>query len=185
MCSTNTERIGNCTVQYGKDPFYQNLSAPVIGPVNLLFPIVDIETSTTYYHKASVMINSSLKIIIKSVDTFITEDDVHSTTSAMSPSMAATSHPPPFPMNSSPAVKNGVTLKIYQLGLVVFVVIILILLTLGTAIIIIVLLIQKGSNALHRHKSKFSFDKLLNLKSKVQYELLLYAIELVLTLTSY
>ena len=148
MCSTNTERIGNCTVQYGKDSVYQNLSAPVIGPVNSLFPIVDVETTVTYYHQASVIINSSLEIIIKSIDTF-TNDVLYSTytASTMTPSMAATSHPPLFPMNSSPAVNNDVTLKIYQLGLAVFVVIILIL-ALGTAIIIIVLLLQKGINEL-------------------------------------
>ena len=157
MCSTNIERTENCTVQYGKDPLYQNLSAPVIGPVNSLFSIVDIETTITYYHQASVMINSSLEIIIKSVDNFTIEDDVHNTTSSMTPSMAATSHPPLFSMNSSPAVNNGVTLTIYQLGLAAFVVIILILLTLGTTIIIIVLLIHKGSNELHRHNCKFYY----------------------------
>ena len=141
MCSTNTERTGNCTVQYGIDPFYQNLSAPVIGPVNSLLTIVDIETTITYYHQASVIINSSLEIIIKSVDTFSIEDDIHNIASSMTPSMAATSHPPLFPMNSSPAVNNSVTLKIYQLGLAAFVVI----MALGTAaIIIIVLLIHKG-----------------------------------------
>ena len=139
MCSTNTESIGNCTVQYGKDPFYQNQSAPVIVPVNSLFPIVDIETTVTYYHQASVIINSSLEIIIKSVDTFTTEDDVHSTASAMTPSIAATSHPP---IKFFSAV---VTLKLYQLGLAVLVVI----MALGTAIIVIVLLNHKGINELH------------------------------------
>ena len=143
MCSTNTESIGNCTVQYGKDPFYQNLSASVIGPVNFLFPIVDIENTITYYHQASVMINSSLEIIIKSVDTFTTEDD-QKTASSMTPSMASTSHSPLFPMNSSP---GGIILTFYQLGLITFAVIILIL-ALGTTIIIIVLLIiQKGNNS--------------------------------------
>ena len=144
MCSTNTESIGNCTVQYGKDPFYQNLSASVIGPVNFLFPIVDIENTITYYHQASVMINSSLEIIIKSVDTFTTEDDVQKTASSMTPSMASTSNSPLFPMNSSP---GGIILTFYQLGLITFAVIILIL-ALGTTIIIIVLLIiQKGNNS--------------------------------------
>ncbi len=39
FCITSLDNVEECFVQYGKDPYYQNLSSPISGPVNSKFPI--------------------------------------------------------------------------------------------------------------------------------------------------
>ena len=50
--------MGNCTVQYGRDPSYQDLGPTIAGPLNSSFTLPLMESSTLYYIQTTFMFNS-------------------------------------------------------------------------------------------------------------------------------
>ena len=67
FCNSSIKDISTCSIQFGKNPWYQNLSSPVIGPMNRIFPLPIVETtSNIYYYQVAVLINSTLMIIVRS-----------------------------------------------------------------------------------------------------------------------
>ena len=54
---------GECVIQYGQDPSYQDLGPPIQGPLDSSFPLPLMEATTTYYYQ--VTINSSLIIQLR------------------------------------------------------------------------------------------------------------------------
>lgn len=130
MCITQTQGIENCSIQYGKDPFYDNLSPPVTGPINTPFLIPFMELSTaTYYHQAIITINSSLVVIMRS-NGRLTFPDFETSADTMF---------------TTPENKNTVMLEAYHLGLVGSVILVLLILVLIMAVVI-ARLIHKGNN---------------------------------------
>lgn len=103
LCSSQTEGIKNCKIQYSKDPSYSNLSIPVTGPIGSPFPVCFVDgTLSVYYHQASVIINSTLEIIVRpnGVFTFATD----STTSSEKEDTTVPDH--------------ALVLEVYQMGLI-------------------------------------------------------------------
>ncbi len=126
LCITSLENVEECFVQYGKDPYYQNLSSPISGPVNSKFPIPLIfgKQEMVYYHQTTVKVNSSLDIIIRSSFVY---DSISS--------------------DVSMEEVYGIYISAYQLGLIGSAVSIL-LLGLTTSIIVIIILLRKGNQTL-------------------------------------
>ncbi len=134
LCNTSLESVEECFVQYGKDPYYQNLSSPISGPVNSKFPIPLIfdEQEMVYYHQITVKVNSSLDIIIRSsfvYDSISSDVDV------------------------SMEVVYGIYISAYQLGLIGCAFSIL----LATSIIVIVILLRKGSDLNGSHMYTYTY----------------------------
>ncbi len=61
MC-ISSESTGNCSVQYGQDPSYQDLSLPIQSPLNSTFPLPLLESNTVYYYLATVTINPTFTV---------------------------------------------------------------------------------------------------------------------------
>lgn len=129
--------IENCSIQYTLDPYYRNLSSPVTGPINTPFPMITIihKDSTMYYHQATVITNTSTKVILRSSDVFTTA--IHDTSG-----IGVTNTTLPFLPTGS---ENRVTivLETYQVGLFGSVVAVLLLIVV-ISIIVIILLLNKG-----------------------------------------
>ena len=66
LMESAVDNSSNCSIQYTKDSSFNNLSSPVIGPFNIPFVIPIKETVYVYYHKATVVINSSLVVSVRS-----------------------------------------------------------------------------------------------------------------------
>ncbi len=64
-CSTTLSEMGNCTIQYGRDPSYQDLGPPISGSLNSSFPLPLMESSTLYYIQITFMMNSELVIFLR------------------------------------------------------------------------------------------------------------------------
>ena len=63
FCSTTLSEMGNCTIQYCRDPSYQELGPPMSGPLNSSFPLPLMESSTLYYIQITFMLNSEAFIL--------------------------------------------------------------------------------------------------------------------------
>ena len=61
-CSTTQTEMGNCTIQLGQDPSYQDLGPPTSGPPNSSFPLLLMEGST-YYIQITFTLNSETFIM--------------------------------------------------------------------------------------------------------------------------
>ena len=92
-----------CNFQYTGDAAYNNLSSPIIGPVNVPFVISPLEAVTTgvtyYYYQVTVMVNYTFRIVIRSRKSFIntvTEDEQTPKTITNHISTFPTSLPPVF-----------------------------------------------------------------------------------------
>lgn len=74
LCSSLRQDIKNCSIQYTLDPYYRNMNSPVLGPINIPFQILTIihKDSTLYYHQATVITNTSAKVILRSSNVFTT-----------------------------------------------------------------------------------------------------------------
>ena len=58
-CSTTlSDKNNNCSLQYGRDPSFQDLGPPISGPLNSSFPLPLMESSTPYYVQVVFTINS-------------------------------------------------------------------------------------------------------------------------------
>ena len=57
-CYTTLRVMGNCTIQYGQDPSYQDFDPPISGPLNSSIPLPLMESSTLYYVQITFMLNS-------------------------------------------------------------------------------------------------------------------------------
>ena len=44
---------GECSIQYGKDPSYQDLNPPIVGPINSSFTLHLLDEKTIYYYKVN------------------------------------------------------------------------------------------------------------------------------------
>ena len=100
LCSSpDYNIIETCAVQYTRDPSYGNLSAPVMGPINREFHICFLQPIPgVYYHQASVIINSTFSIRLRSITTFTFISKIDGN-------------------NTFPNQPSGITLKVYQLVL--------------------------------------------------------------------
>ena len=69
LCSSHLDYPGGCTVQYGTDPSYDDLSLPIKGPINSVFLLPVMEGRTVYYHQTTITVDSEsvAKIIVRSV----------------------------------------------------------------------------------------------------------------------
>ena len=144
LCSTNLESVEECSIQYGRDPNYQNLSSPIRGPVNSRFPIDD-EQEDVHHHQTTMRVNSFLEIIIRSTFVYssssITDENIMKTTANFR-TFPLTDH------NTPNDVKvMGITLVSWQLGLIGCVFTIL-MMGLTTSIIVIIVLLRKGNYTL-------------------------------------
>lgn len=135
LCSTKVEGIEYCNIQYGSDSSYNNLSLPITGHTNTLFQIPFQETTPcTHYFQAYIVINSTLKIIVRSRKELFrfspncNENTADSTTALITTSTHATT----------------VTLELYQVGLIGAV----------GAILLLVVCICIGNKVLQVYKSK-------------------------------
>lgn len=66
-CSTTLSERGNCTIQYGKDPFYLDLGPPISGPLNSSFSLPRMETSTRYYVQVTFTLNSNTVVLRENI----------------------------------------------------------------------------------------------------------------------
>lgn len=100
-CSSLVEGIDYCTIQYGMDHSYDNLSSPVTGPMDTLFHICVLElTPAVYYHQGSVIINSTLEIRVRSSTAFsFSNNNTYTCTS------------------DAESTYDGIILQAYQMGL--------------------------------------------------------------------
>ena len=73
LCSVNNVVDLNCSVQYSQDLYYTNFSPPITGPINSPFPISLPDSSKDLYYQASIMLNSSLKVIVRTRSPFSKE----------------------------------------------------------------------------------------------------------------
>ncbi len=55
----NRLRDGSCSIQYGQDSSYQDLSPPIQSPLNSPITLPLLEPNTIYYSLATVTINTS------------------------------------------------------------------------------------------------------------------------------
>ena len=55
----SSESDGNCSIEYGQDPSYQDLSPPIQTPLNCLITLPLLEPNTIYYYQVTIIINSS------------------------------------------------------------------------------------------------------------------------------
>ncbi len=61
MCNSS-ESSGSCSIQYGQDPSYQDLSSSIQTPLNSTFPLPLLEPNIVYYYLATVTINSTFTV---------------------------------------------------------------------------------------------------------------------------
>lgn len=131
FCSSHTEGIEICKIQYSMDTSYSSLSAPVTGPIGTAFPvcIVDLSSRIIYYHQASMMINSTLEIVVRSSDvfTFATTDNPLSNDGITNQER-----------NTTVPKHSYIELKVYQVGLMGLLMVVLVLaLAICTGVVII------------------------------------------------
>ena len=136
FCTSPFESIENCFIQFSLHPDYTNLSSPIRVPQSTHFLITNATVSLmdTLYYQASIT-NSSLKIIVRSSYVYATVK-TDNTSGNVTDILITTI--------TSEIPKSGdfVTLKSYQLGLLVAV-----LLGLATVfLIIIIVLLCKGNS---------------------------------------
>ena len=65
-CFSTQSETGNCTIEYGQDPFFQNFSNSISDPLN---SSLDLETSTLYYLQIKFMLNSDSVILRRNYTT--------------------------------------------------------------------------------------------------------------------
>ena len=63
-CSLPEGFNGSCSIEYGQDPSYRDLSPPIQTPINSTTTLPLLEPSTMYYSLITVTINSTLPIQI-------------------------------------------------------------------------------------------------------------------------
>lgn len=70
LCSSPIMGIENCSIRYTTDYSYENLSPPIMGPINTPFQIIPegVISAAVYYHQASVIVDPSMKITVRSRD---------------------------------------------------------------------------------------------------------------------
>ena len=70
FCTSSIRNVNYCTIQFSRDPSYSNLTTPTIGPVNVLFqfPFMETSSSSTYYHQATLNVDSTYTIVVQSSD---------------------------------------------------------------------------------------------------------------------
>lgn len=112
LCLTPRD-VTHCSIQFSTDPSYADLSSPTVGPTNTLFYFTFMEpTHAIYYHQASVVVNSTLEIIVRSSDVF---NFAHGEgTECCNRAYTTQYTTQTLPNHSS---KGVVMLKVYQLGL--------------------------------------------------------------------
>ena len=109
LCTSQLSSISQCSIQFSRDAFYNNLSTPTIGPINAPFKFPFTETpSALYYHQASVAI-SDLEIIVRSSEA-LTLNIIESTTEYSTTLMLNES-------SSACDVEGAIVMEVYQLGL--------------------------------------------------------------------
>ena len=84
LCLTQTKSVKTCKIEYSEDSSYSNFSTPVSGPIGSPFPVRFMDgTSNVYYHQASVVVNSTLEIVVRSsgVLNILTTDNNNTTIS--------------------------------------------------------------------------------------------------------
>ena len=64
-CFSLVSDVGNCTVQYGQDPSYEDLGPPIIAPLNSSFTLPGLESSAFYYFQITFMVDSELEPIVQ------------------------------------------------------------------------------------------------------------------------
>lgn len=107
LCTSPIKDITNCSIQFSRDPFYNNLSFPITIPMNEVYLFTFIGyTPAVYYHQASVVVNSTLEIIVHSSNILIIASN----------DIGKTDDNSTF-LNQSITSGGVVMLKIYQLGL--------------------------------------------------------------------
>lgn len=69
LCSSQLQQLSNkmCSVEYGTDHSFYNLSPPILGYVNVPFNIPLLEGSTIYYYQVSANISSSLTVTLQGI----------------------------------------------------------------------------------------------------------------------
>ena len=68
-CSTTLSEEGNCSIEYGEDPGYENLGGPVSGHLNSLFSLPLMESSTLYYIQITLLLNSRSFVLRRNFST--------------------------------------------------------------------------------------------------------------------
>lgn len=71
LCNSSTDDEGECAIQYGLDPSYQDLGPPINDSLNSKFSLPFIEPNTLFYYYINATINSS-NIIIQFEGNFTT-----------------------------------------------------------------------------------------------------------------
>ena len=128
----------NCSIQYTKDSSFRNLSSPVIGPFNIPFAIPIKET--TLYAQATVIVNTSIIISVRSSNVFeFTNGNESENRECTSTANTPFSTPMPVPINP-----GTVTFEVYQV-VMLFLFLGILLLALIISIGIIICLVHKLS----------------------------------------
>ena len=146
LCTSPFGTSEHCFIQFTLDPQYANLSSPFRVPLATHFLITNASVSSmdTFYHQASI-INSSLKIIVRSSYAYATAKTDGNNTVHMGNITVSTSNTPFMTITSEiPNFGDFVTLKSYELGLLVAVP--LLGLT-GILLIIILVVLYKGNSS--------------------------------------
>ena len=140
MESGSINNSNNCSIQYTKDSSFSNLSSPVIGPFNIPFAIPIKET--TLYAQATVVVNTSLVISVRSSNAFEFTNGNGSKSSDCECTSAANT---PFSTPMTVPINPGtVTFEVYQV-VMLFLFLGILLLALMISIGIIVCLVHKLS----------------------------------------
>lgn len=78
LCSFQLD-LNECSLYYGTDPAFSDLSLPIHGPINYPFILPPLKEFTTYYYTVSVLVESSLHVTTHGI--YVTEDcDINSST---------------------------------------------------------------------------------------------------------
>lgn len=137
LCTSNNRDMSTCSIDYSTNPWYQNLSTPVSGPINTPFPVPIMEmASGTYYYQTTAFINSTLKTIVRSCFQL-----VMISSGEEQDAVTVLLHMPNCTSHNMDSKENRLTLEWYQLGVTIGIfAIILIPLTMA-----IVVLSHKGT----------------------------------------
>ena len=138
FCTSSIRNVNYCTIQFSRDPSYSNLTTPTIGPVDVLFqfPFMETSSSSTYYHQATLNVDSTYTIVVQSSDVIsFPNGETFPDTSVTESSTTEYTTP-----------RNSITLTIefYQLGLLGLLIALLLFIALATCCGITLCFLHRG-----------------------------------------